>query len=308
MVERAGLRTAPASISLAPPPEPPSVPDGDKRPATARRLGRDARELVQARQLTANLVRRDLKVRHRGTFLGMLWSLANPLLLVALYYCIFKFILAASPAQDVARPDGHAVPFAIYFFAGLTLWNLFSTSLAAGTGCVLGSGYLLRKVYFPRAILPLSVVLASVVTFSFELVVLMLTAIVLVGPPGLSILWLPVIVVITAILSFGFALLLSAITVFLRDMAHFVGVLLQLWFWATPIIYSLQFVSRRAGVVRVLKLNPMTGLIVSFRNVVVLDHSPDFALLGYDLLFGLVMLGIGGYVFQRYQRLFSEIV
>ncbi|MDQ6840457.1 MAG: ABC transporter permease [Actinomycetota bacterium] len=291
--------------TVAPPPVPPQRPP---RPPTARKLGRDARELAQARELTANLVRRDLKVRHRGTFLGMLWSLANPLLLVVLYYGIFKYILGASPAQDVARPDGHAVPFAIYFFSGLTLWNLFSNSLAGGTGSVVGSGYLLRKVYFPRAILPLSVVLASVVTFTFELTVLMLMTLVLVGLPGFSILWLPVIVAITALVSFGFALFLSAVTVFLRDMSHFVGVLLQLWFWTTPILYSLQFVSRRPAMVRLLKVNPMTGLIVSFRNVVVLDHPPDLLLLGYDLLFGLVMLAIGMYTFQRWQRLFSEIV
>ncbi len=306
MVERPVLRAAPSvADTVAPPPVPPQRPP---RPPTARKLGRDARELAQARELTANLVRRDLKVRHRGTFLGMLWSLANPLLLVVLYYGIFKYILGASPAQDVARPDGHAVPFAIYFFSGLTLWNLFSNSLAGGTGSVVGSGYLLRKVYFPRAILPLSVVLASVVTFTFELTVLMLMTLVLVGLPGFSILWLPVIVAITALVSFGFALFLSAVTVFLRDMSHFVGVLLQLWFWTTPILYSLQFVSRRPAMVRLLKVNPMTGLIVSFRNVVVLDHPPDLLLLGYDLLFGLVMLAIGMYTFQRWQRLFSEIV
>jgi ABC-type polysaccharide/polyol phosphate export permease len=306
MAERPAVRATPASVGTLP--TPPLLPDGGRRPATARRLGRDARELVQARELTANLVRRDLKVRHRGTFLGMLWSLANPLLLVGLYYGIFKYILGASPAQDVARPDHHAVPFAIYFFAGLTLWNVFSNSLAGATGSVVGSGYLLRKVYFPRAILPLSTVLASVVTFGFELVVLMVATILLVGPPGVSILWVPVIVLVAAVMSFGFALFFAAITVFLRDMAHFVGLLLQLWFWATPIIYSLGFVSHRPGMVQLLKLNPMTGLVVGFRNVVVLHHPPDLRLLGYDLLVGLVVLGIGMYTFQRWQRLFSEIV
>jgi ABC-type polysaccharide/polyol phosphate export permease len=306
MAERPAVRATPASVGTLP--TTPLLPDGGRRPATARRLGRDARELVQARELTANLVRRDLKVRHRGTFLGMLWSLANPLLLVGLYYGIFKYILGASPAQDVARPDHHAVPFAIYFFAGLTLWNVFSNSLAGATGSVVGSGYLLRKVYFPRAILPLSTVLASVVTFGFELVVLMVATILLVGPPGVSILWVPVIVLVAAVMSFGFALFFAAITVFLRDMAHFVGLLLQLWFWATPIIYSLGFVSHRPGMVQLLKLNPMTGLVVGFRNVVVLHHPPDLRLLGYDLLVGLVVLGIGMYTFQRWQRLFSEIV
>jgi lipopolysaccharide transport system permease protein len=278
------------------------------RPVTKKKFGADTRELLQARELTANLVRRDLKVRHRGTFLGMVWSLANPLLLVALYYVIFKYILRAQPAADDPRPDGQPVPFAVYFFCGLILWNLFANSLQAATTCVTGSGYLLRKVYFPRAILPLSTVLSGLVTFGFELVVLTTITLLFVGLPGISILWLPVIVAIVAVLAFGFALFLAAVTVFFRDVAHFIGVVLQLWFWGTPIIYSLQFVSGHADMVRLLKFNPMTGAIVSFRNVVVLNHAPDLKLLGYDLLFGIVMVLIGMFVFQRWQRLFAEIV
>lgn len=265
-------------------------------------------EVLRARELTANLVRRDLKVRHRGTFLGMLWSLTTPLILVGLYFCIFRFILKTSPAVDVPRPDRQSVPFAIYFFCGLSLWNLFSNSIASATTSVVGSGYLLRKVYFPRAILPLSAVLASLVTFGFELAVLSLAILVAVGLPSLHVLWLPVIVLIVLVMAYGFGLLLSAITVFLRDMTHFIGLFLQLWFWATPIIYSLPFVSDRPGMVQLLKLNPMTGPVVAFRNVVLLNHAPPLRLLAYDIFFAVVVLVVGAYVFQRSQRLFSEIV
>lgn len=278
------------------------------RPVTRKRLGADTKELLQARELTANLVRRDLKVRHRGTFLGMVWSLANPLLLVGLYYVIFKYILRAQPAASDPRVGGPAVPFAVYFFCGLILWNLFANSLQAATTCVTGSGYLLRKVYFPRAILPLSVVLSGLVTFGFELAVLAVVTLIAVGPPTVTILWLPVIVAVVAVSAYGFSLLLSAVTVFFRDVAHFIGVLLQLWFWGTPIIYSLQFVAGHAELVRLLKLNPMTGAIVSFRNVVVLAKAPDLGLLGYDLAVGAVMLVVGMAVFQRGQKLFAEIV
>jgi ABC-2 type transport system permease protein len=279
-----------------------SRPDGK----SWRRI--DPREVRQARELTVNLVRRDLKARHRGTVLGMLWSLTNPLLVVALYYVVFKYILRAQPVQDVARPDGQPVPFAVYFFCGLTLWNLFSTSAGAATGAVVGAGALLHKVYFPRAILPLASVLSSLVTLGFEFVVLMVITLVFVGPPGLSILWVPAIVLVVTLFSYGIALLLSAVTVFLRDVAHFIGILLQLWFWGTPVVYSLGFVSSHQGVVKLLKLNPMTGVVISFRNVVVLDHSPSYRLLGYDLLVALVMLAVGALAFQRWQRLFPEYV
>lgn len=266
------------------------------------------RGFVQVRELTFNLVRRDLKVRHRGTFLGMVWSLANPLLVVGIYYVVFRYILRASPAVDVARPDNAAVPFAVYLFAGLIVWNLFSNSAATATNAVVASGYLLRKVYFPRAILPLSTVLSSLVTFAFELAVLLAITVIFVGGFSFHLLWVPVIVAVVALMSYGFSLLLSAATVFFRDIAHFIGVVLQMWFWATPVVYSLLYVKEHEALLRLLKLNPLTGVVVSFRNVVVLNRGPEFGLLGYDLLVALVVFGVGYAVFQRSQGLFSEIV
>ena len=267
-------------------------------------------EVVRARELTFSLVRRDLKVRHRGTFLGMLWSLTTPLLLVALYYFVFKYVLGAQPATDAVRPDGDAVPFAIYFFAALTVWNLFSSSVSMSTGSIVGSGYLLRKVYFPRAILPLSAVLSSVVTFAFEFTVLMLATVAVVGLPSAQLLWVPVIALVAAAMAYGLALFVSAVTVFLRDVEHFIGIFMQLWFWGTPIIYSLQYVRDRqgAGMVRLLELNPMTGVAVSFRNVTVLNRPPELGLLAFGAACGVVFLLVGAFVFRRWQRLFSEIV
>jgi ABC-type polysaccharide/polyol phosphate export permease len=289
------------AASSVPPRTSPSV-------AFTTRVRTAVKEVYGARELTSNLVRRDLKVRHRGTFLGMLWSLTTPLLIVSLYYVVFRYILRVAPAQDLARPDGNAVPFAVYFFCGLTVWNLFSTSLLAGAGSVTGSGYLLRKVYFPRAILPLSAVLAALVTFAFEFAVLLTVTLLTVGLPSVHILWAPVIVLEVVLMAYGFALLLSAVTVFLRDVAHFIGVFMQIWFWGTPVIYSLGFVGDHPGLVRLLKLNPMTGPVVAFRNVVVLNHSPSLRLLAYSGVFAVGMLAVGAWFFQRWQRLFSEIV
>lgn len=265
-------------------------------------------ELFRARELTGNLVRRDLKVRHRGTFLGMLWSLTTPLLFVGLYWFIFTFIFRVRDIQDATRSDGSVVPFALFFFGGLVVWNLFATSVGGSTGSVVGSGYLLGKVYFPRAILPLSTVLSSVVTFGFELSVLVVAALVFAGLPGWQVLWLPLIVVVVTVLSFGLALLLSSVTVFLRDMAHFIGVFLQLWFWGTPIIYSLHILGDRPGLVRLIEANPMTGIVISFRNVVLLNRAPDFGLLAYDAAVAVACLLVGAKLFGRWQRQFPEIV
>lgn len=264
--------------------------------------------MLGARELVANLVRRDLKVRHRGTFLGSLWSLTNPALIVGLYYFIFKVVFRTSPAPDFPRPDGEAVPFAIYFFSGLIIWNLFSASVGSSTGSIIGAGYLVNKVRFPRAVLPLSAVLSSLVTFAFELGVLAVIILFVFGIPTLHILWVPLIVGLVAVLAYGLALFLSAATVFLRDLTHFIGICLQLWFWGSPIIYSLQFVSDRPGIRQLIELNPMTGLLVSFRNVVVLDRAPRFDMLGYSALWAVAALVVGALCFKRWQRLFSEIV
>ena len=250
-----------------------------------------------------NLVRRDLKVRHRGTVLGMLWSLTTPLMMVGLYYVIFKYILGASPA-----PDAKDVPFAVFFFCGLTLWNLFNNAVGEAASSIVGAGYLLRKVYFPRAILPLTAELSSVVTFGFELVVLLIAGLVFVGVPGPGVLWLPVIVLIVATFAFGIGLFLSSTTVFFRDVAHFIGIFMQLWFWGTPIIYSLTFVSDKPTFARIIELNPMTGPVVDFRNVLILDRPMDFGLLAYAAGAAILSVVIGGWVFHRQQRLFSEIV
>ncbi len=271
-------------------------------------MGRSLRELVGARELTVALVRRELTARHRGTFLGMLWSLTTPLLYVALYYFIFRFIFDVRTFSDATRADGRVVPFAVFFFGGLVVWNLFSTAVGTSTGSVTGSGYLLSKVYFPRAVLPLSTVLSATVTFGFELAVLVVATLVFAGIPDLQLLWLPVIVAVVVVLSFGLALLLSGLTVFLRDVAHFIGVLLQMWFWGTPIIYSLSFVADRSWLLRLLELNPMTGVVISFRNVVMLSRPPDYGLLAYDAAVAVVALVVGAALFNRWQRSFAEIV
>ena len=278
-----------------------------RRPPQVKGVRGGLRELFAARELLGNLVSRDLKVRHRGTFLGMLWSLATPLLIVALYYVVFTYIFRQSPVGDLSRPDDRNVPFAVSFFAGLTLWSFFSNSVGASTGSVTGSGYLLNKVYFPRAILPISAVLSSLVTFGFEAAILLVATLAVVGPPSFHLLWAPVILLVVATFALGLSLLLSAVTVFLRDTAHFIAVFMQLWFWGTPVIYSLGIVTQ-PGLVRLLELNPMTGAVVSFRNVVVLNRPPTLGLLAYDAAVAVVILVVGAWVFQRWQRLFSEIV
>jgi ABC-type polysaccharide/polyol phosphate export permease len=270
-----------------------------RSPTTQRAIA----EYAGTRELVVNLVRRDLKIRHRGTFLGMVWSLATPLLTVGLFYMIFKYILRASPVQDVRK-----VPFAVYLFVGISLWNLFAVGMGGATGSVLGSAYLLRKVYFPRAILPLTAVLSALVTFVFEFGVALIAATVTVGPPGWRIVWVPVLLLLTLMFTYGVGLFLSALAVTFRDIVHFVNILTQVWFWGTPILYSLSYIATHPAFVFILKLNPMTGPVLGLRDVILLGRPPPINILAYDFVVGVASLVIGWTVFERRQRMFPELV
>lgn len=271
----------------------------------SRRAGRFIEPVVElwhARDIVVNLVRRDLKVRHRRTILGFLWSLTTPLLTVGVYTLVFSVLFQVATAPETTYP------FAVYLFAGLVLWNFFLSSVSAATSSVVGAGYLLRKLYFPRAVLPLTSVLSSLVTMGFELSVLIVVSLAFKIWPTPYILYLPVIVLIVAAFSFGLALMLSAVTVFFKDIEHFIGIALQLWFWGTPIIYSLSITKSRPIMHNLLLANPMTGMVVGFRNAL-LDGKPvNPWYLGYASAMALLALALGTLVFSRTQRLFSELV
>jgi lipopolysaccharide transport system permease protein len=272
----------------------------DRAPVLARPA---VNEYRAARELLRNLVRRDLKVQHRGTALGALWSLITPILTVLVYTFVFTVIMPASPVRDAGN-----VPFAVYLFVGLTIWNLMSNSVVTGTGSVVGSGYLLSKVYFRREILPLTAIISALVTFCWEFGVALVVSLVFVGLPSWQVIFVPVIVLITVVLAFGLSLLLSTAAVFFRDVQHFIGIAMQIWFWGTPVIYSLNLLESRPQLLNIVQLNPMAGVLVSLRNVLLLDTGPDWKLLGYTAVVAVVLVVVGLAVFRRNEKLFAEMI
>ena len=156
--------------------------------------------------------------------------------------------------------------------------------------------------------LPLTAVLSASVGFAFEFVVLMGLIGLTVGPPNLQILWLPVILLVIVTFSFGLGLLLAAATVFVRDLGELVSLVLRLWMLATPVVFSLELIADQPTLTRIIEANPLTGPIISFRNVVLLNTAPDFGLLAYGAVVSVAVLGIGWWVFHRWQRLFPELV
>jgi ABC-2 type transport system permease protein len=269
-----------------------------------RTLRESLREVRAARDLLVQMVRRDLAARHAGSFFGFFWSLLTPVLTVTVYATVF-YVMGFRPTGG----EFDTVPFALFFFGGLVLWNVFNAGLAGGTGSIVSQGFLVRKIYFPRELLPLSVVLSAVVTFGFEFAVVLVFQTVIGHPPGPAALLAVPLLAITALLAFGAALFLSAANVYFRDLQHFINVFLTLAFWATPVIYDISFVQERhPGAVRILRLNPMADLVVAFREAVLLGKVPGWKGLAYAA--GVAVAGVvAGWVwFNRHERRMAELV
>jgi lipopolysaccharide transport system permease protein len=288
-----------AVAAFAPGDEPPLI---DPKPRT---MVQSIREVTESRDLLFQMVRRDLAAKHAGSVLGFLWSLLSPALLVFVYATIF-FLFGFKPVASAELKD---LPFALFFFSGLVVWNVFNAGLAGGTGSVVGSGYLVRKIYFPREILPLSVVLSGVVTFGFEFVVLLLFQTILGHPPHWTVIFAIPIMAIVALMAYGAGLFLAAATVYFRDMQHFIVILLQLLFWGSPIIYDMSLIqNNHPGAARFLLLNPMTPCVIAFREAVLIGKVPGPWRLLYSAGVSLIALVIGSVYFNRHERRMAELV
>jgi ABC-2 type transport system permease protein len=238
------------------------------RPSLRRRLG----ELWRSRDLLVFLVRKDLKVRYKNSVLGMLWSLLNPLLTLLIYVIVFQVIL----------PNG--IPqFALFLFSGLLVYNLFQTGVLSGTSSIVDNGGIVKKVAFSREILPLSSVGMAFMFFVFQSVVMLLFLAGFRHAPDWSMLWLLVPALIALLLFTGaVAVVLSAVNVYLRDVRHLVEVLLTLWFWAVPVVYSYgtiaaKFASHHVPTI-IYFFDPLTSIVLTFQRV--LYARPSFVVAG----------------------------
>ena len=211
-------------------------------------------------------MRKELKVKYKDSALGFLWSLARPLFLLMVYWLVFgKFLRAGIPN------------FAFYLFSGLVAWDLFATTLGAATVSVVGNAGLVKKIYFPREILPLAAIGAGLVHFVLQLLVLfgVLGAFRydFIGP---NLLLLPVAIVALVLFMTAMCLFLASVNVYLRDVQHLLEVFLLLWFWLTPIVYpintALNALSKRAllgvNLSTIYLLNPMANIVMNFQRAI----------------------------------------
>lgn len=220
------------------------------------------REIWQYRELLRSLVRKELKVKYKDSILGFAWTLLNPTLRLGVFYFVFQIVF----------PNGIPL-FAIFFLSGLLIWNLFSEGLAAATGSVVGNGALVKKVSFPREILPLAAVGASVVNFFLQLIVLLVALIGFQHAPSWEFLTLIVpALLVTVMLTASLGILLSALNVQLRDIGHFLEMGLLVWFWATPIVYPASQIFQKLtdnGIAEwVYFVNPLVPVVMAMQRAI----------------------------------------
>ena len=220
-------------------------------------------DIWRYRELLLSLVRKELTVRYNSSFLGMLWSMLNPAFTLGIYYFVFQIVLKAGISD-----------FAIWLMCGLLAYNLFSYSLMNATGTMVGNAGIVKKVAFPREILPLASVGAGIVYFFFQALVLLIVLLAARFVPGVG--YLPELIpafIALVTLCAAFSVLLSAANVYLRDTQHFVELIVgAAWFWATPIVYSYHQISsvlaRHHLPTWLPCLNPLTDIVLVFQRAI----------------------------------------
>lgn len=271
------------------------------------RLG-NLRDVWAFRELLQLLVRRELKVRYKDSTLGFLWSLLRPLALLVVYYVALGKFLGA----ERAIPD-----FAIYIFTGLTVWQLFAEIVSGGTGSILGNAGLVKKVYLPREVFPLSVVGSALVNLVVQLAILVVaTAALGVFPTGSRWLFLPLALLVVLVWGTALGLLFSALNVFLRDVQYLVEIGLMVMFWTTPVVYSwaqVQQATAGSALLQELYLaNPAAVAVMGLQRTFWVSGSgspvpDDLGLrMGVMVLVGLVLAWVAHRVFVRLAGNFAQ--
>jgi len=267
-------------------------------------------ELFQFRNLLQKLVARDLRVRYKNSVLGILWSWLNPLFMMVVYTVVFVFMRSA---QEGVVPGKD---FPVFVLCALLPWNFFSGAVLGAVNSIDSNASLVKKVYFPREVLPLSVVLSNLVNFLISLVILVPMLLVFQVRFTPWILLLPVVVAIQVCLIAGIALFLSALNVFYRDTRAIMDVVMMAWFFLTPVIYPIDILPHSREILGVTLdihrwtriLNPMASLVAAYRDVLYYGRlvGPDF--LARTAVTSLVVLLIGYAVFYRFSPRFGEQV
>ena len=252
------------------------------------------REIYAYRQMIFSLIKRDLRGRYKGSFLGFLWTFLNPLFQLIVYTIVFSNIMRAG-YED----------YYLFLFVALIPWIFFSTSVTGGASCIWAQKDMVNKIYFPREVLPIAHVTCQLVNMLLSFLVVF--AVILVTGYGINpaaVFYLPVIIFVEYLLALGLTMLASAVTVFLRDIEYILGILMMAWQFLSPVMYGVDIVPEEVR--PVFAVNPMTPVLAAYRDIFYYKKVPDISTLVRAVMFGAVVLIIGVLVFEYLKKHFSE--
>jgi len=257
-----------------------------------------ARELWRHRELLTLITQREIKVRYKQSVLGAAWAIIQPLSLMLVFTLFFSYF---------ARMPSDNIPYPIFSYTALLPWTFFATALTFAIPSLITNSHIITKIYFPREIVPLAAVFAAFIDFAVATIIFVGMLIFYRITPTWNILYVVPLLVIQMIFTTGVCLLLSAFTVLYRDVRFTLPLLIQIWMFATPILYPVSIVPARIRVLY-MTLNPMAVIIDGYRRTVVQGKPPELLYLGIAAAISLVLLWLAYKYFKHLEREFADIV
>ena len=251
------------------------------------------KNLYQYRELLKSNVKKEIRGKYKASFLGVLWSFINPLLMTLVYAIVFPFLLRSGQPH-----------YTTFIVIAILPWVWCTTVISQGTPTILNNGPIVKKVFFPREILPISIVSSGLVNYCISCIIIFIFLFVSGIGFSLNILYLPLIMIVQYIVLLGVILITSSIDVYVRDVEYIVNFIMQMVFYATPILYPMEMFP--AWVQKFLRLNPMATIIESYRNIFYYQTAPNFKYLGLVFIGGVLLLIIGFKIFYKLEKGFAE--
>ena len=257
------------------------------------------RDLYAYRELLKSNVKKEIRGKYKGSFLGVLWSFVNPLLMTLVYAIVFPFLMRGAGYEH----------YTTFLIIGILPWTWFTTNISQGTWTIIGNGPIIKKVYFPREILPISVVTSGLVNFLISCIIMAIFIIVSGIGFTVNILWLPLVIIAQYLFTLGIIFITGAIDVYVRDLEYLVNFVVQMLFYGTPILYSLEMFQNAPALIKTLMhCNPMGVIITSYRDILYYGNMPHIKSLLIVLGASFLLCLIGLAIFRRLSRGFAEEV
>ncbi len=263
-------------------------------------FGTFLKDLIASRELFGELVKRDFKAKYLGSYLSFLWAFVHPAVTIAVMWFVFQVGFKTASVQDV--------PFILWLICGMIPWFFFSESVAAATNSIMEYDYLVKKMVFRVSILPLIKIASTLIVHMFFVVIIAAAFLGQGIQLGVHLLQIPYYIFALVVLATGISWLTSALSVFIRDISQFVNIVLQLFFWGTPIFWNINLLPE--NIRHYLKFNPLFYIITGFRDSFI-DHiwfweHPQWTLYYWFVASGFFVLG--GYVFMRLRPHFADVL